>query len=187
MARGKNTDAPPVLWDVKASRKTRFEALVEGYSSDLYRYAFWLCRSREQAEDLVQETYTRVWRSLDNLRDPQAAKSWLFTILRREHARQFERYQPELAELDPNEVGARGDQGYDHSTEAFALRRALDALAQEYREPLVLQVLGGFSCEEIAAQMGLSRGAVMTRLFRARRQLRAMLEGDDEGFEEADS
>jgi RNA polymerase sigma-70 factor (ECF subfamily) len=172
---------------VKASRKTRFEALVEGYSTDLYRYAFWLCRSREQAEDLVQETYTRVWKSLDDLRDPQAAKSWLFTIVRREHARQYERYQPDLTDLDPDEMGTRGDHDYDHSTEAFALRRALDALAEEYREPLVLQVLGGFSCDEIAAQMGLSRGAVMTRLFRARKQLRAMLAGDDEGFDEDDS
>jgi RNA polymerase sigma-70 factor (ECF subfamily) len=187
MVRGKNLDARPVLWDVKASRKTRFEALVDGYSTDLYRYAFWLCRSREQSEDLVQETYVRVWKSLDDLRDPQAAKGWLFTILRREHARQFDRYQPELTDLDPTELAVRGDHDYDHSTEAFALRRALDALAEEYREPLVLQVLGGFSCDEIAAQMGLSRGAVMTRLFRARKQLRAMLAGDDEGFDEDDS
>jgi RNA polymerase sigma-70 factor (ECF subfamily) len=185
MASGKNSDGKPVLFDIKGPKKARFETLVKGYSADVYRYAYWLCRRRDLAEDLVQETYLRVWRSIDSLRDPQSAKAWLFTIVRREHARQYERTRPDIVDVDPGEVGTRGDHDYDHSTEAFALRRALDALAEEYREPLVLQVVGGLSCDEIAAQLGLSRGAVMTRLFRARKQLRAMLAGADDEFEEA--
>ena len=55
------------------------------------------------------------------------------------------------------------------------LRRALEELPEEYREPLVLQVIGGYSTEEIADQLGIKAGAVMTRLFRARKKLREML------------
>lgn len=175
---GKNSDGRPVLIDVTGSRESAFRALVDGYSKDLYRYAYWLCKEHAQAEDLVQETYTRVWKSLESLRDPKAVKGWLFTILRREHARQFERIRPDIAEVEPESIG--GKAGYDTSTEAFVLRRAMDALSEAYREPLVMQVIGGFSCDEIADSLGLSRGAVMTRLFRARRQLRAMLEADTE-------
>ncbi|MDX2313635.1 MAG: sigma-70 family RNA polymerase sigma factor, partial [Gammaproteobacteria bacterium] len=69
----------------------RFEKLVNAVSSDLYRYAFRLCRNKAMAEDLVQETFLRAWRFLDSLREEKKAKSWLMTTLRREFARQFER------------------------------------------------------------------------------------------------
>jgi RNA polymerase sigma-70 factor (ECF subfamily) len=61
---------------------------------------------------------------------------------------------------------------------AFVLRRALAGLSEDYREPLLLQVLGGFSCDEIADTLGISASAVMTRLFRARKQMRDLI-GDD--------
>ena len=157
-------------------KQTRFTALVNALSADLYRYAYWLCRDQDMAEDLVQETFARAWRSLDSLRDDKAAKSWLLTTLRREHARQYERTQPEFTDTDIGElVDPRPD--YDTSTEAHVLRRALKRLPAEYREPLVLQVLGGYSCAEIAGMLDLTNGAVMTRLFRARQKLRRALKG----------
>ena len=158
------------------TKQNKFHALVETYSSDLYRYALWLCRDPDQARDLVQETCLRAWRSLDSLRDAAAAKSWLFTILRREFHRMLERRPPPSEELDEGQHSAAI--GYDTRTEAFQLRRALAELSPDYREPLVLQVIGGFSCKEIAVMLGIKPGAVMTRVFRARKTLRSMLEGD---------
>ena len=70
--------------------------------------------------------------------------------------------------------------GFDTSTEAFVLRQALARLPEDYREPLIMQVLGGFSCEEIAEALGISSSAVMTRLFRSRKQMREILTGDAE-------
>ena len=156
-----------------ADKNARYEALVTAYSGDLYRYARWLCRNPAMAEDLVQETFLRAWKSLASLRDDGAAKSWLKTILRREHARQYERYRPDFADdYDLDSVpGASTDEA-----EVLNMRHALDMLAEDYREPLVLQVVGGYSCQEIADIMGLSAGAVMTRVFRARRQLRSLFE-----------
>ena len=77
-----------------AGKDRYFEQLFAKYSADLQRYAFWLAGDRHIAEDLVQETLLRAWRSLDKLQNPAAAKSWLLTIVRRENARRFERFQP---------------------------------------------------------------------------------------------
>ena len=56
------------------------------------------------AEDLVQETFLRAWRSLESLQNDKAAKAWLFTILRRENARHYERYRPELFDIDGQSI-----------------------------------------------------------------------------------
>ncbi len=142
------------------------------------KYAFWLCRDPHQAEELVQETYLRAWRSLDSLKDDKAAKTWLITILRREYARCFERSRPQLADVDPDVLAGQGR--YDTSTEAFSLRRALAALSREYVEPLLMQVIGGYTAEEIAEILGLTPSAVDTRLFRARSKVKRALGGDDQ-------
>jgi RNA polymerase sigma-70 factor (ECF subfamily) len=158
------------------SRQARFGLLIEGYAADLYRYAAWLCGDRATAEDLVQETFMRAWRSLDTLRKGGAAKPWLFSILRRDQCRQPACRCSQAAELEADSMAAVSRCGT--SAETFALRRALAALAPEYREPLVLQIIGGFSCEEIAQLLGINTSAVMTRVFRARRQLRDVLSDD---------
>ncbi len=162
----------------QADYQQRYEAIVREYSDDLFRYTYWLCRDRSMAEDLVQETFLRAWKSLDSLRDDKAVKSWLITIVRREYARQFERAQLPMSDVEDLGVLPERNPEYDTSTEAFVLRRALAQLPDDYREPLVLQIIGGYSSEEIAEQLGIKPGAVMTRLFRARQKLREMLGGD---------
>lgn len=158
------------------SSKERFNELVNAYSKDLYRYAYWLAGDRHTAEDLVQESLLRAWKSMDKLKEPKAVKGWLLTIVRRENARRFERYQPRTSEIPLDELSSHY-KSYDTSTEAFTLRRAIRGLAEEYREPLMLQTIGGFSQKEIAEQLGLSTAGVGTRLFRARKKLRAALQG----------
>lgn len=156
-------------------RQHRFEILARALVPSLYRYAYWLTREKALAEDLVQETLLRAWRSLDQLRDEAAARQWLITILRREFYRELSKRREtvdieELALADTASVG-----GAD--TDVDDVRRAMHKLAAEYREPLVLQVLMGCTTQEIAEQLGLTQAAVLTRLFRARNQLREMLGG----------
>jgi RNA polymerase sigma-70 factor (ECF subfamily) len=152
--------------------QARFERLVNAVSSDLYRYAFMLCRNRAMAEDLVQETFMRAWRFLDSLREESKAKSWLMTTLRREFARQFERYQPPFDDVELEQI-AGGD---GINPEVWAVRRGLAKLPDKYREVLVLQVIGGYTGTEMAEMLELPRATVNTRLFRARQQLRDILE-----------
>jgi RNA polymerase sigma-70 factor, ECF subfamily len=152
------------------TKQSKFEDLVRAYSSELYRYGYWLSRDRFQAEDLVQETFARAWKSWENLRDDTAAKSWLYTILRHEHARLFERKRLDIDDGQDLDLLVDGA-GRDPAQE-LEMRDALYTLAPGYREPLLLQVIGGYSCAEIAKIMNLSEGAVMTRLTRARIALR---------------
>lgn len=161
-------------------RRRRFEQLCEPLRADVYRFAFWLARDPGVAEDVVQETLLRAWRSLDSLTDDGAAKAWLLTIARREHARLHERKRFVTVDVDALSIAEDPALGRSDDHEGGDLRAAIFALPDEYREPLVLQVLLGYSTEEIARQLGLTSGAVLTRLCRARQRLRSAVLGHAE-------
>jgi len=159
----------------KEQRQHSYMQLVRLYHADLYRYSCWICRSADIAEDLVQDTYLRAWKSIDLLQNEASAKAWLFTILRNENARRFERKQFQYQEveqdllLDEQQVSA--EQLYSQQQ----LLKQVESLEPEYSEPLILQIIGGFSGDEIALLLGLNLNTVNTRLFRARKQLRDLL------------
>ena len=159
-------------------RQARFDRLARDYGTDLYRYAMWICGNDALAKDLVQETFLRAWKALDKLKDNKAAKSWLITILRREYARTFERKVPKFTDVETVVVPEDSELEPDDRTEVRMLRQGIMQLAPKYREPLLLQVVMGYSCEEIARQLDISKSAVMTQLFRAREQLKARLQKD---------
>jgi RNA polymerase sigma-70 factor, ECF subfamily len=166
--------------------RQRFEALCLPYEADLYRFVFWLCRDRSLTQDVMQETLVRAWRSIGTLDDERAVRPWLFTIARRELARTFERKRIETVDLDYVDVADGGPAAAD-SAEVEEMRAAILQLEETYREPLVLQVLFGYSTGEIARHVGISEGAVLTRLYRARQMLRNRMlgaapstSGDDE-------
>ena len=154
-------------------RRARFQALCQSLRPDLLRFAFWLSRDRALAEDVVQESMLRAWKAQDSLLDEAAAKPWLLTIIRREYARTFERKR--FVTVDVDELIAKEEPMLAAAEEQDIsdVRAAIMKLPDEYREPLVLQVLMGYSTAEIARELDLSGAAVLTRLFRARRQLRA--------------
>lgn len=155
-----------------SDRRQRFDRIVAVFQQDMYRYAAWLCRDKAIAEDVVQEAMLRAWKSLDALRDDAAAKPWLLTIVRRENARYFERKRLDTVDIDnltPSQSALLAEQPDD---DVGDMRAAIYALEDDYREPLVLQVLMGYSTSEIAEQMGIQQGAVLTRLHRARAKLR---------------
>jgi RNA polymerase sigma-70 factor (ECF subfamily) len=164
------------------TKEQGFESMVHAYSKDLYRFGYWLSRDSAIAEDLVQETFLRAWRAIDTLQDAKAAKSWLFTILRRENARRFEKKsaQAELTTLDDELVDILASVDDDFANiDILAIREAFRKLPASYAEPLILQVIGGYSCDEIAEIIEVKPGAVMTRVFRARQKLRKLLDEDE--------
>ena len=146
---------------------------MRAYSGDLYRYAWWLCRDRHLAEDVLQETFARAWKSWGELRDVALAKAWLLTILRNELARSFSRNKPALDIETVGEAELPALASFESQLETAEM---VNLLPETYREPLLLQVLGGFSCAEIAGMLGATQGAVMTRLTRARQAMRRQLE-----------
>ena len=172
----------------EGDKNLQFEAMVNAYSKDLYRYGLWLTKDPQISEDLVQETFLRAWKAMDQLKDPKAVKSWLFTIYRRENARRFEKIRPDTSPIDDINVDqfAQVEDSFA-KVEVIALRKSLKELPADYLEPLLLQVLGGYSCDEIGEMLDIKSGAVMTRLFRARKKMRAILEDDGSEINEPEN
>ncbi len=158
------------------ARRRRFDQLVGVFYADMYRYAAWLSRDRAIAEDVVQEALLRAWKSLDALRDDAAAKPWLLTIVRRENARYFERKRLETVDIDDLSASQAALLAEQPDRELDEMREAIFELDDDYREPLVLQVMMGYSTTEIAELMGLKQGAVLTRLHRARHKLKEIID-----------
>jgi RNA polymerase sigma-70 factor (ECF subfamily) len=154
------------------ARRRRFDRLVTVYHADMFRYAAWLCRDKAIAEDVVQEAMLRAWKSLEALRDDAAAKQWLLTIVRRENARYFERKRLETVDIDNLTASQAALLAEEPDEKLNELRESIFELEDDYREPLVLQVLMGYSTSEIGELMGLKQGAVLTRLHRARLKLK---------------
>jgi RNA polymerase sigma-70 factor (ECF subfamily) len=114
----------------------------------------------------------RAWKSLDGLRDDAAAKQWVLTIVRRENARYFERKRLETVDIDNLTASQAAMLAESSDSDLDDVRQAIYRLEDDYREPLVLQVLMGHSTKEIAELMDIKPGAVLTRLHRARNKLK---------------
>ncbi len=170
---GRAHPGPDMTDTGESASDAQLARVLDSFRPDLLRFAFWLARDRSVAEDVVQETMLRAWRARSDLQKATSLRAWLLTIARREHARLHERKRHPEINLD--EAVERQDEAlalHDSDPDIEDLRRAILSLPDEYREPLVMQVLGGFSAGEIAAELKLSVPAVLTRLFRARNKLR---------------
>ncbi|HZD52298.1 MAG TPA: sigma-70 family RNA polymerase sigma factor [Woeseiaceae bacterium] len=157
------------------ARRRRFDRIIGRYYMDMYRYAAWLSRDAEIADVVLQESLLRVWKSLDTLREESAAKHWLLTIVRRENARYFAGTRLETVDIDELTPAQTATVSTTDDHDLADLGKAISRLHKHYREPLVLQVLMGYSTEEIAKALGIKRAAVLTRLHRARSRLRQQL------------
>jgi RNA polymerase sigma-70 factor (ECF subfamily) len=156
--------------------RRRVQQLVEEHYAGLYRYAFRLSGSQADAEDLTQDTFCQAQLKLHQLRDPGRAKAWLFSILRngylhrvrahrQEHAVPLE-WVGDLAERVPEPLP---------DVEPECLQQALGELPEAFRTPIILYYFEDFSYRDIAEQMDLPIGTVMSRLARAKAHLRARL------------
>jgi RNA polymerase sigma-70 factor, ECF subfamily len=141
----------------------------------LYRYAYRLCGSVEEAEDLTQQAFLTAHRRLHQLREPSSAKAWLCAILRntfltRAVSKQSLRHIPLHVTAEPAE-----ELPPDAAVDSEELQQILLELPEEFRSPLILFYFEEFSYKEIAGQMGVPIGTVMSRLARAKSFLRRRL------------
>lgn len=158
------------------SSKNAMEALVEAHYANLYRYAYRLSGSAQEAEDLTQEVFCLAQNKLHQLREENRAKAWLFSILRNAYlhklrASKQEKQVPfdglaEIPERTPEPLPA---------VDSAELQKALNELPEAFRTPLILYYFEEFSYKDIAEQMEVPLGTVMSRLARAKTFLRQRL------------
>ena len=113
---------------------------------------------------------------VEDARGIRASETAIHKLIARENARRFERKQLELVDLDDHPQPQHDALHSEQEMENEWLHRHIARLPEEYQEPLLLQVVGGFSGEEIAEMLGLNKNTVMTRLFRARNQIKEAME-----------
>jgi RNA polymerase sigma-70 factor, ECF subfamily len=135
------------------------------------RFAFRYAKNRTEAEDIAQDSVVRAWRKRDKLRNSEARKSWLGTIVRNEALREFARKRP--APSDTIEVAHGSDDERVLATvERADLHAALDRLNQRDRQLVRLRYDEDMTQEAIAHRLGIPLGTVKVRLHRVRAKLR---------------
>ena len=173
----------------RAGDASAFRELVHATEATVFRLAAALVGDRDEAADVVQETYIRAWDAREALRDGAAALGWLCRIARNvAHDRRrswWSRVRAPLAEAAlearPAEGGPAPDEALAAEESAGSVRRALAALPEKHRVVLVLREIEGMSYDEIAAALGIPIGTVESRLHRARAGLARRLEPVKEG------
>lgn len=140
------------------------------HTGSLLRVARRLTSEPEAAEDLVQETMLLAWRSFHQFQAGTNARAWLFRILINSFYAQRRKSRPEVA-LNGSEVANEPNMPL-----AADLARALGMLSLEHRLVVMLGIVEGFTCQEMAEMLEVPIGTVMSRLNRARERLRHLLE-----------
>jgi RNA polymerase sigma-70 factor (ECF subfamily) len=156
--------------------KSDLDRLVTEHYAALYRFAFRLTGRVGEAEDLTQEAFCQAQAKLHQLREAGAARGWLFAILRNAYLHRLRSMKGvRLVSLDDlGEVPDRDDFELPEIDSA-QLQRALDLLPESFRTPVVLFYFEDFTYREIAEQMQVPVGTVMSRLARAKEHLRDRL------------
>lgn len=166
-----------------------FERETMRFLPDVRRFALSLTRDQVEADDLVQETYLRAFKSRDTFKPEGGARQWLFTICRNVFLRGKERERWVVASLDDDpaeetlgtvalhEAAQAQDYEdvYDRIDFGASLERAMAMLAEPFRVVFSLVDIGGLEYAEAAKELGIPVGTVRSRLFRARRELQQHL------------
>ena len=176
----------------RANDETAFNEVVTRYKAKVYNYLYRMTGSSDDAEDLTQEVFIRMYTSIDSFRSQSSLNTWLFRIASNLCVDRFRRAKNRTAaySLDEPILGGETDGGHEFPDTTYEpqrllenvemaeqIQRALAQLPEKLRATLILHDVEGMPYEEIAQVVGCPLGTVKSRLFNARMQLRQKLAG----------
>jgi RNA polymerase sigma-70 factor (ECF subfamily) len=172
--------------------RDRFELLVGEHLDGLFGAALRMTRNRTRAEDLLQETFLRAWRSFHTFKLGTNVRAWLYRILMNAYIDGYRKSEREPEVVDQEDVDEFYLYSKVHESEDFRragnpeeallsslmdadVKGALDSLPEAFRNVVILADIEGFSYKEIAEILAIPIGTMMSRLHRGRRQLQVKL------------
>lgn len=162
------------MGEMKQEHNRTLIDLVEEHYEKVFRYAFRLTGSSADAEDITQQAFLQAQSRIDQLRDVKAAMGWLFTITRNAFLKSIRDNKETAVSIDSlAEPAQEADLELDFNSEE--LQAAINELPEEFRTPLILFYFREFSYKDIASQLDVPMGTVMSRLARAKSVLRRRL------------
>lgn len=173
----------------RSGESSAFDLLVRRYQDRLVHSLEHVLSSREDALDIAQQAFLLAWKKLASYRGESSFYSWLYRIAVNAAASHFRRPVVSAGSLDqlhdvrgielPDRRVATGPgQSLEQEEEIQRVRQALQQVSEEFRQPLILREIEGFSYEQISEILGIPSGTVRSRIFRARQELMERLDRD---------
>ena len=174
------------------SAKEQFTTDAMQYAPQLFSTALRMTRSRSDAEDLVQETYIKGWRSFHTFQEGTNLRAWLFRIMTNTYINKYNAQKRKGTEVELDDVeelflykrlgsidqSQLSSSAEDQMLELFTddeVKNALEELPEDFRVPVLLSDVDGFSYKEISEMLEIPIGTVMSRLHRGRKAMQKML------------
>ena len=159
----------------------KFQAELKQTLPDLWRYAFSLSGSRENADDIVQDCAEKAIRKHHQWNKDQPIKPWLMTIVLNIYRNQYRRDTfLRLVPIQDNDTGQKYTPDMENRQELIATMHGINQLPPEQREALLSVVIGGLDYTQAAATLNIARGTLMSRIFRARQKLKQLRQRETE-------
>lgn len=167
--------------DITAERKVLFQEKMDSVKNELYSFAYRLMGNREDAEDLLQESYFKAYKYFHQLRDTNKFKEWVFQITANQFRNQLKKKKRERTYFvddfsvigeKPQQSNMNPDNLYEGIDISEKVKAAIDNLHPKMKTALVLFELQGFNIDEVAGILGISPGTVKSRLHYARKRLK---------------
>ena len=169
-------DSRELVRQAKMGKKEAFAALYETVYEDMYRFALYVLKDRDDAEDAVAETVADAFESIWKLRKEEAFRAWIFKILSNKCKRKLKEYTTREYSYEEREQSLNQEGKTEDIAHALHVREAFYSLEEEERYMVALQIFGGYKSREIASLLHKNHNTVRSQVSRALKKMREKLD-----------